>query len=365
MLRRIRGAGLFGIPLVIACSILAIVLVACGSDDSSEPAAGEASAGEELPVVRMQGFSGGLGPIVMKVIEEEGLDTKNGFQGEFMYLDPGASTQTFLQGESDVAFDQDVVSLAIARSKDYDVTAFYPNVVQNSSILVRGDSDYQNPEDLVGKKVGQFGLDSGTTTAFAAMLGELYGIDVFDDYQLAEIGFGPSLGQVLDAGEVEAVFVSEPLTTNDIVEHGSREVFNGKKEWDAEAGYTPTLNNLAASEQWIKDNPELAYGVRAAYQEAYDFIEQSGYEFIREEPYKGMLGLVNAEAEDLFIERAEEFGGSYFSNEWGEDEVQASRDYVNLLYENDILLKEKPDDGVAVQLEDIVPEPGGAADEEG
>jgi NitT/TauT family transport system substrate-binding protein len=352
---RFEKAPLHRVALGLACVALAVALPACGSDDAESANAGGGDG--DLPVVKMQGFSGGLSPIVLKVIEEEGLDKANGFDGDFLYLDPGASTQTFLQRETDVAFDQDVISVAIARAAGHKVTAFYPNVVQTSSIIVRGDSEYQTPKDLVGKQVGQFGLDSGTTTAFAAMLGQIHGIDVFEDYQLAEIGFGPSLGQVLDAGEVEASFISEPLTTNDIAEHGSRVVFNGKEAWDEEAGYTPTVNNLVAYEDWIKENPELAYGVRRAYQQAYELIVDGDYKLIREEPYKGMLALKDAEAEDLFIERADEFGGGYFSNEWGAKEVEASRDFVNLLYDEGILLKAKPDDGVAIELEDLVPEP--------
>lgn len=120
------------------------------------------SAAEELPVVRLSALSGGLTAIAQLVIQENGFDVANGWQGEYFYNDPDASGQFFLQGNSDIAFDFDSLGAAIARTQDINVSVFYPILNNNNCILVQNDSEYQAVEDLIGQRVGHFGADSGT-----------------------------------------------------------------------------------------------------------------------------------------------------------------------------------------------------------
>lgn len=71
--------------------LLLLVAAACGGttgegaaevgDDATTTATEDGDGA--LPVVRLHGLEGGLSSMALKIIEEQGFDEQNGFQGEF------------------------------------------------------------------------------------------------------------------------------------------------------------------------------------------------------------------------------------------------------------------------------------------
>lgn len=303
------------------------------SSDSSQ------KGNKELPVVRLQGLSGGLGPIVLKVMEQQGFDKANGFQGEYQYIDPDASVQNFLLGKSDVSFDMDVMGTALARSQGHDPVVFYPSLKMNNSVIVREDSPYKSPKDLIGKKVGHFGTDSATTTSLSIMLKELYGIDILKDYQLVEMG-PATLVELLKKGEVEAIFNFDPNNARAIAQIPGRVIFSANDAWTEHTGGTLWLTNLVASEKWLKDNKELAYAVRDAYDDSYKWITENKYEFFKQEPFKSMIKQDDPKVMEKLIERANAF--PFYTNSWTEDDLKRAENFVDLMAKQAALIKENP-----------------------
>ncbi|MGV2385161.1 MAG UNVERIFIED_CONTAM: ABC transporter substrate-binding protein, partial [Thermobifida fusca] len=145
---------------------------ACSGDSGAD--GGDSD--QTLETVRIVSFNSGLGNVLSHAIEREGFDVANGFRGEFIRVDPAAATEVFLQGEADVTLQLDMLVSNLARTQGREVTVFAPDFTNNGSIIVREDSDITSPADLVGRRVGHFGLESGTTTIFRVLLGRDYGI---------------------------------------------------------------------------------------------------------------------------------------------------------------------------------------------
>jgi NitT/TauT family transport system substrate-binding protein len=284
-------------------------------------------------------------------MQEEGLDEKHGFKAEFIEVDPDAAANTLLLGESDIAMEQDAVTMTLAQQEGEDGVVFFPVLNTMMSVVVPEDSPAQTPEDLKGQTVGHFGVDSGTTSVIALMLQELYGIDVFEDYDLREAG--PSaLPQLLKGGEVDAIFDYEPLALRAVLETPGRYLFEPAKAWgERSGGWSPYLTNLAARVDWLEQNEEIALGARDAWLEAVEQIEETDYEIFAEEPYRSFLALANDRELNAFIDYCADL--PCFLTSWTDEDIKNLEGWLELMAKNDVLIEETPAEPVAVQLEDF------------
>lgn len=321
-----------------------------GSTDSAETQTTEEAA--ELPTVRFQAFPADPAGIPLVVIQELGLDEKYGFNAEIVEVDPDAAATNILIGGADVAVEQDAVNATLGQQQGYDMVVFYPTLNTMMSMVVLDDSPYQTPQDLIGKRVGHFGVDSGTTSVIALMLKELYGIDFFTDYDLREAG-PAALPELLISGEVDAIINYEPLALRAVIQGPGRYVFEPAKAWAAEnEGWSPYLTNLAASKAWLESNPEVALGVLEAWKEAVQVISDSDYTIYAEEPYKTWIDAGNDEELAAFIEYCADLPCHQegFTN----DDIEQLNSWLQLMVDNGVLLDQMPTEPVAVVLEDLL-----------
>jgi NitT/TauT family transport system substrate-binding protein len=327
----------------------ALVAAACGGgDDGGGGGAGGGNGDGELPTVKLSALNAGLTGVAQTVIEENGFDEANGFQGEFFYNDPDASGQFFLQRKSDIAFDSDPLTVAIARAQDLDVTTFYPVLNNNNCIMVKADSPHDSPEDLVGEQVGHFGADSGTTTSLSVMLNEFYGINLLEEYNLVESD-PATLVELLDRGEVEAIFDFVPHSSRAIVQADAECMFGpAVQEWETETGGSNFLSTMSAYEDYLEENADLAANVMAAWDDALAWIEEDPTR-LTEEPYASLMGQDDPEVLDLIAEQVTEI--PLFTNDWSEEAQQSAEDFVDLSAEQGILIEENPG-GVVTSIED-------------
>jgi NitT/TauT family transport system substrate-binding protein len=307
------------LTLIATGLIASLALVSCGG--SPEPA----PADDAAPVVRLQGLEGGLSSMALKIIKDQGFDEANGFTAENFEVSSDASVQFFLQGDADVSFDGDPLTAALLRSQGNDVTTYFPMAVQDVAIVVKGDSPYQNEQDLIGKRVGHDGLDSGGMTAALVMLNDFANLNIEEQYDL-QLTQEAALLRLLDRGDLEAVFTAEPNTIIAAKEYGMRTVWGpGWQEWEAAAGGRSWNITAMAHDSWIKDNPELAAGVQKAWNAAYDWIVADPSRVT-----SGELGdLIGIESEEVAAGFEELIRTSeYFTKRWTEDDVAAAESFI-------------------------------------
>ena len=334
--------------VVLAVVSLATVLTACGSGTAAttttEPGTTSAptTTSAPLPTVKMQGFPADPSALPALLMHEQGIDVAHGFIAEYMPVDPDAATNTFLIGESDIAMEQDGVNMTIVQAEGHNAVLFAPGLNMMTGIVVAEDSPYQDPTDLVGQKVGHFGVDSGTTSTIALMLSEIYGLDVFTQYDLRELG-PEALPELLKNGDVEAIFDYEPLALRAVLETPGRYLFQPVAAWkEFTGGWAPWLTNLAAREDWLAENQDLAINIRDAWMEAIDVLQGGDYVLLREEPYKSFLELKSDQELEAFIDYCVNL--PCFGTSW----TQADLDALN----NYLVLGAPPSRPVAVILED-------------
>jgi NitT/TauT family transport system substrate-binding protein len=324
--------------------VVALIGAACAGE--AEEAGGEGG----RPTVVFQGFPADPAALPLLVMQEEGFDEENGFVGEYLAVDPDAATNTFLIGESDIAMEQDGINMTIVQQEGHEAVLFAPGLNMMTGIVVPEDSPYQDPTDLVGEKVGHFGVDSGTTSTIALMLREIYDLDVLSEYDLRETG-PEALPELLKSGEVEAIFDFEPLALRAVLETPGRYLFEPAKAWaEHTGGWSPWLTNLAATEEWLQENEDIAFGIRDAWMDGIAVLEESNYEILREEPYKSFLELKSDEELEAFIDYCVDL--PCFGTTWTEEDIQGLNGYLELFAQHDILIEETAEDPVAVILED-------------
>jgi NitT/TauT family transport system substrate-binding protein len=327
----------------------ALIAGACGGNGGTEESGAQED--ESLPEVVFQGFPADPAALPMFVMQEEGLDEKYGFRAEYLPVDPDAATNTFLIGESDIAMEQDGVNMTIIDQEGQKAYLFAPGLNMMTGVVVAEASPYQTPEDLVGEKVGHFGVDSGTTSTIALMLKEIHGLDVFNEYDLREAG-PEALPELLKNGEVEAIFDYEPLALRAVLETPGRYLFEPTKAWaEHTGGWSPWLTNLAATEEWLQDHPpELTFGIRNAWMEAIGILEDSNYKMLADDPYASFLELKSDEELEAFIDYCADL--PCFATSWTQDDIRELMGYLNLMVENDILIDSVPEKPVGIILED-------------
>ncbi len=332
-----RIAALFG--------VVALVAAGCG-EEAEEAGGGEGG----MPTVVFQGFPADPAALPLLAMQEEGFDRENGFVGEYLAVDPDAATNTFLIGESDIAMEQDGINMTIVQAEGHQAVLFAPGLNMMTGIVVAEDAPYQDPTDLAGEKVGHFGVDSGTTSTIALMLREIYGLDVFTEYDLREAG-PEALPELLKNGEVEAIFDFEPLALRAVLETPGRYLFEPAKAWaEHTGGWSPWLTNLAAREDWLQENEDIAFGIRDAWMQGIQVLEDSNFEILREEPYKSFLELKSDEELEAFIDYCVNL--PCFGTTWTEEDIQGLNEYLVLFAEHGILIEETAQEPVAVILED-------------
>jgi NitT/TauT family transport system substrate-binding protein len=314
----------------------ALLAAACGGEAGEQ---GDGSS-DELPVVRIQALSGGMGGVGLKALEVSGSDEANGFEGEFLFLDPDAAGQFFLQRRSDVAFDGDPVGTAIARNEGFEITIFGSYNPNNSCLLVKEGSPYKTPEDLVGERVGHTGIETGTTQNISVLLDAFHGVNFFDDYQLVESD--PSgVVELLKNDEVEGITTFEPHISRAIVEADARCLFGpATQEWEEREGGEILLAGIGAYDDWIEENPELAEAVLAAWEDTVEWIEEDP-DRLKQEVFTDFIGIDDPEVLDLIIERVVEV--PIYTTDWSEETRSSADRLVDLLAEQGDLLQEKPD----------------------
>src|SRR5258706_9468061 len=153
---------------------------------------------------------GSAGSIWRAAIASLDPSLRSGFDLHWIAGDPGQMQVQLAAGALDVGLFGAIGLATIAR-KGSDITLFGPGLNNHGRIIVRSDSPYRKPADLVGKRIA---TQPKTTKTYqqARVALSLVGVDMDRDF---ETFFGPPTANLalFDRGDVEAVIVVEPTAT--------------------------------------------------------------------------------------------------------------------------------------------------------
>jgi NitT/TauT family transport system substrate-binding protein len=321
---------------------LLVTVAGCGSSKQDDSASG-------LPTVRMDGVVHDPMGVPTMMIKEQGLDEKHGFNFEYTEGDPAGGTTPFLKGEVQLG-PGDAISAAIANMEGHDTVAYYPFMSQTAGVVASKASGITQPEQLRGKRVGHFGNDSGTTQAITLTLQDCCGLDVQKDMTLVQSS-PEALPALLEKGEVDAIFDFEPFGDRAVQMTEGTRVLQVAQYWKDKTGWIPPLAMLWSNLSWLKENPDVARNVVAAYKEALQIIIDSNYETFKQEPYKSFLDLQDDAELDRLIAYCQEL--PCYTNQWSDQDATKMNDWIKTMA-NKGMLPGFPDNPPAATLDSVL-----------
>lgn len=308
-----------------------LVAAACGTG-------GDGGSDGDLPVVRLMVLSTGMSAVGLKAMEVSGSDKANGFEGEFNYVDPDSENQFFIQGQADVDVGLDPVAVAIFRNQGFDVSTYY-HYQPNYACLV-AKSEYSSPEELIGKKVGNTGADSGTTQSLAVTLNKFWDLSLTDDYVPVQAA-PQALVELLKSGEIEAAGLYEPYTSRAVVDGGAKCLTGHVGDvWQKETGGTVSYTSFVAFNEWIDENPELALSATQAMADAVKWLKEDPSR-IQQDEFSEFIGTDDTK----ILERIESEikDDALFDVRWDQRIIDANTQMLNALAEDGTILEKVPD----------------------
>jgi ABC-type nitrate/sulfonate/bicarbonate transport system substrate-binding protein len=202
---------------------------------------------------------GSAGSIWRAVIATLPAQLSADFDIKWIAGDPGQVQVQLAAGSLDVGVFG-AIGLATLARKGSDITLFGPALNNHGRIIIKADSAFYKPADLVGKKIA---TQPKTTETYqqARVALSLIGIDMDRDF---EIFFGPPTANLalFERGDVDAIIVIEPTATR-AVGSGARELARIGDIWRQASGSDapPFLVGLAARQTWLTANRDLASSV--------------------------------------------------------------------------------------------------------
>jgi ABC-type nitrate/sulfonate/bicarbonate transport system substrate-binding protein len=236
---------------------------------------------------------GSAGSIWRAAIASLDPSLSSGFDLHWIAGDPGQMQVQLAAGALDVGVFGAIGLATIAR-KGSDITLFGPGLNNHGRIIVKSDSPYRKPADLVGKRIA---TQPKTTETYqqARVALSLVGVDMDRDF---ETFFGPPTANLalFDRGDVDAVIVVEPTATR-AVGAGARELARIGDIWNQASGVrAPFLVGLAARQSWIASNRSLATSLARLFSEANGALRRNPGLFVEN---AGDMGLRPKETEAI------------------------------------------------------------------
>ena len=237
---------------------------------------------------------GSAGSIWRAAITSLDPSLSSGFDLHWIAGDPGQMQVQLAAGALDVGVFGAIGLATIAR-KGSDITLFGPGLNNHGRIIVKADSPYRKPADLVGKRIA---TQPKTTETYqqARVALSLVGVDMDRDF---ETFFGPPTANLalFDRGDVDAVIVVEPTATR-AVGAGARELARIGDIWNEASGVhaAPFLVGLAARQSWIASNRSLATSIARLFSAANGALRRNPGLFVKN---AGDMGLRPKESEAI------------------------------------------------------------------
>jgi NitT/TauT family transport system substrate-binding protein len=190
-------------------------------------------------------------------------DLTQGLDIDWVGGDPG-QVQTLLLSGAVQSSAYGALGAAEAQLKGNDIVIFGPKISNHGAWLVRGDSPFQHPRDLKGKRIATLPQTSDTYRQ-ARMAAALHGLDLRKDFEV--IHGAPIANLALfNRGDVDAIIAIEP-TASRIIGNGAREIANVAAQWKEATGDSAPLFLVGngGRRDWVEANKPTAKRVADAF----------------------------------------------------------------------------------------------------
>ncbi|CAM3825204.1 ABC transporter substrate-binding protein [Bordetella bronchialis] len=207
---------------------------------------------------------GSAGSAWQPMIDRLHLNADPSLKLDWVTADPGKMQVQLSAGSLDVGVFG-AVGLATLVNRGSDIVLFGPALNNHGRWIVRGDSGFRSPRDLVGKTIATT-AETSETYQQARIAASLTGIDLKKDVKV--IHGSPTANLALfERGDVDAIITLEPTATR-LVGRGAREIARVADIWKQATGQPddPFLVGLAASRPWFDANRATAAKLAALFE---------------------------------------------------------------------------------------------------
>jgi ABC-type nitrate/sulfonate/bicarbonate transport system substrate-binding protein len=212
-----------------------------------------------------------LGWAGIEAIDALGLLKERGWNVEWQRVGPiSGLVNAFSSGQADI-IDMSAVIVGQMYEQGVKMNVFGAGVGTLGAVVAGKNSDIRSIAELKGKKVG--GVPGGTTTQdINASIRKAYGFDVFKETQFVQGTAPPDVANLLTKGDVEAVLIWEPTTTQ-LTQAGTGTILATQQQlWEQASGSRSTQVHVVylASPQITRDHPDLLADINAAQRQVAD-----------------------------------------------------------------------------------------------
>ena len=244
--------------------LLCVSIAGCVSDRQRPP-----------KMISVGYVSTGITGLCVQVMQDQRIPEKQGLRIKYVgFTDPSALNNAFVLGKVDVNLAAGANVIALARSQGRKVQYFFPTLLNSVSVVVPQGSRARSLVDLKGKRIGWYGLQSGGGTAFY-LVAQKHGLNALKDFQMIDAK-PPALWPLLERRQLDAVVIYEPFVSRMLATGKYRELVGPFwKEWEDKTGQKMEMTGLAASDEWLGQNAQMAKDLAAAWRDAARFVQKN------------------------------------------------------------------------------------------
>ena len=229
-----------------------------------------AMAGQALQQINVATAAAGQSGYIAALIENKGLDAKNGIKIINLMMDFTEAANAVKLGRTMASAMQPSTAVNLVKS-GADIRLITPQIWSGNSWVVKKDSPYKSFGDLKGKKIGNFARVTGAYF-FSAVIAKERKLDIEKDFQNVPAETG-ALIALLERGEVEAINMFEPHTTRLVLSGKYRVLLDFDIELEQIFGAPPLKSTIGMLKETVEKQPALVKALRSAYVDAVKMIK--------------------------------------------------------------------------------------------
>lgn len=278
-------------------------------------------AGQALQPVSIATAAGGQSGYIAALIENKGLDVKNGIKITNLMMDFTEAANAVKLGRATASAMQPSTAINLVKSGT-DIRLITPQIWSGNSWLIKKEAPYKSFADLKGKKIGNFARVTGAYF-FSAVIAKEKKFDLEKDFQVIPAETG-ALIALLDRGEVEAINMFEPHTTRLVMSGRYRVLLDFDIELEAIFGAPPLKSTVGMLKETVEKQPHLLKAIRAAYTDAVKMIKAGQDEEFFKAKAKEFFNLSSPEEIAAGIKVNKE----NFADKWGDSFFQTQNNIL-------------------------------------